>query len=851
MHLLVLLSLSCPGGESECILSYHQYVKVRKDGSLRVREDIRVVASGFDIKRGIYRDFPTRYLGGKYEVGFRVIRVLRNGRPENYFTRSISGGVRLFIGRKDVRLRPGVHTYTIEYETDKQLGIFKDHDELYWNVTGNDWIFRMYEVRAVVELPKGVPKDKIRLKAFTGRYGSKGQDYRAWVDRSGRAHFKTTRPLDPKEGLTIVVGWPKGYVSVPARVKKLLESSCPGGEKRCIRSYVQKVKVRKDGSILVKEELEVVGNIYGGKEGEIRNFPLHTEGRFGVKRKVSLNVKNVLINGRPVKWYVDELKDWMYVLRVKNPPHNPGLHRLSFTYEIDGLITSENGKDVLNWEVADNVTVPIYALKVSFDLPGGVPKKKITVSAERDQNRAEFKKERGDGDVVLATTSPIPSLTDVNVSLSWPKGYISPPFAKRAGGFVRDFGGILSFWLVVLALALFYAVAWFFVGRDPKKGVIMPLFHPPKGLSPAAIRYLYRMDYDAECLTANIISAAVKGMVKIKKGDGRYKLQKLWKDYPTGLIQDERMVVQRLVDKDLGDYDSVNPVFRMLRKYLENNFGRLFRRNEGVLYIGLGVALIALLVLSFFAGMWGNLLSMGMALLFAAFFLGISVAIAFFATGLITSFLKVNEDFIFFSLTAILFVLSMAVFRYVPFGFVKALNFTFLNFILSFFAILLLFLWGRKYLPRFTERGMDLIRQIEGFRQFLLTAEKDRLEALFPEDSLPKIYERFLPYALALDVADTWADRFASYLEAANYRPEWYEGETVTFTDTVRLYSHISSSISSATEPPSSSSGSDSYIPTGGTMTYPESSPPGSRSGFDEDSGYSGGGGGGGGGGGW
>jgi len=161
MYLLTLLSLSCPRGESECILSYSQYIKVRKDGSMLVREDIKVVASGDKIKRGIYRDFPTKYLGGKYVVKFEVKRILRDGRRESYFTRETWDGVRVYIGKKDVYLRPGVYTYTI-----------------------------------------------------------RGQSYRAWVDGRGRAHFKTTRVLEPREGLTIVVGWPKGYVKVPKSVEE-------------------------------------------------------------------------------------------------------------------------------------------------------------------------------------------------------------------------------------------------------------------------------------------------------------------------------------------------------------------------------------------------------------------------------------------------------------------------------------------------------------------------------------------------------------------------------------------------------------------------------------------------------
>jgi len=851
MYLLTLLSLSCPRGESECILSYSQYIKVRKDGSMLVREDIKVVASGDKIKRGIYRDFPTKYLGGKYVVKFEVKRILRDGRRESYFTRETWDGVRVYIGKKDVYLRPGVYTYTIEYETDRQLGFFEEHDELYWNVTGNRWMFRMYEVKAVVELPKGVPKDKIRLKAYTGKYGSRGQSYRAWVDGRGRAHFKTTRVLEPREGLTIVVGWPKGYVKVPKSVEDLIRNSCPGGEKACIREHRQRIKVKKDGSLYVREEMKVVGDVYRGNDGVIREFPVSVKGRFGFERKVRLKVKKVLINGKRVRWEVEELKDWKYNLRVMNPPSNPGVHTLSVDYEIMGLIRPSGDRDVLEWEAVSDGLYTTYNFQVSVDLPRGVPKSKIRANAE--SYKVKFKKLKDDkwGDVAFASLSPIES--DVNLFISWPKGYVSSSF----WGSLMDYGKALIPWSVVILLALFYAAAWFLVGRDPKKGVITPLFHPPKGMSPAAIRYLYKMDYDAQCLAANIISAAVKGAVRIKEEDGRYELE--GGDEDVDLTQDEEIVVKNLKGKDLGSYAYVNPTSTKLKKHLRNTLGKLFKKNYALVYLGAALSYIAVLLLAFFPlGLRKYLLAAGLAFLFIGVVFVIILLLSSYISTLLVTIFNLKEKYMPILSLGITLTLFSAAFIFMRFGFLlKAMtNFYILNLTLVFFAIFLLFLWARRYMPQFSKRAMDIITQIEGFKHFLLTAEKDRLEKLFPKDSLPKIYERYLPYALSLDVADTWADRFASYLESIGYEPTWYvSSSTSTLRTPVRtykrVYNDLSSRISSALEPPSNRGSwtrpsGGSSAPSGGGS----SPPPGSTSGFGEG-GYSGGGGGGGGGGGW
>ena len=137
----------------EKINEYRSEIIVNQDGSLQVSETIRVTAAGNKIKRGIYRDFPTRYQKNaflQFEVPFKVISVKRDGKPEPYHTEQQDNGVRVYIGRKNVRLKPGEYTYEIRYETNFQLGHFDDHDELYWNVTGNGWIFPIERVMATV-----------------------------------------------------------------------------------------------------------------------------------------------------------------------------------------------------------------------------------------------------------------------------------------------------------------------------------------------------------------------------------------------------------------------------------------------------------------------------------------------------------------------------------------------------------------------------------------------------------------------------------------------------------------------------------------------------------------------------
>lgn len=205
----------------ERILSYDAFIRVEPSGAMEVSETISVVCEGDQIKHGIYRDFPTRYedaYGNTVRVAFTVTDVRRDGRIEPWHTEDQLNGVRVYVGDKDTILAPGEYAYVITYLTDRQLGFFDQHDELYWNVTGNGWSFAIEQVRATVELPPGA--SVLSAEAYTGPQGAKGKDFTAGRDDQGRAVFATTRSLNPREGLTIVVTWPKGFVRAPSRTVK-------------------------------------------------------------------------------------------------------------------------------------------------------------------------------------------------------------------------------------------------------------------------------------------------------------------------------------------------------------------------------------------------------------------------------------------------------------------------------------------------------------------------------------------------------------------------------------------------------------------------------------------------------
>lgn len=217
----LLATVATSHAQTERIVQYESKVTVQPDGDLVVTETIQVIAAGEQIHHGIYRDFPQVYQnpdGRRMKTGFKVIRVLRNGEQEDYHLAKRSNGTRVYIGSKSEVVPHGLQIYELTYLTDRQLGFFADHDELYWNVTGNGWLFPISSVVCTVTLPSGATATN--LIAYTGARGARGRDFRASSD-DNTARFYTTQPLPATHGLTIVVEWPKGFVSPPSVLKRL------------------------------------------------------------------------------------------------------------------------------------------------------------------------------------------------------------------------------------------------------------------------------------------------------------------------------------------------------------------------------------------------------------------------------------------------------------------------------------------------------------------------------------------------------------------------------------------------------------------------------------------------------
>lgn len=215
--------------ETDRILLFDSYITVMNSGNMEVVETIRIYNgnggynSGNDeIKRGIRRSFPTKYvnkLGLISKTGFRVKEVLLNGKAELYELRNAANGIDVYIGNSMLMLDRGVFTYRITYETDRQLIFHADKDELYWNVNGTGWGFTCDKASCTIRFPEG--SKVLEQACYTGMQGSTDKACSSGITKTGEVYFQTTGRLNPYEGLTVAVSISKGVLEQPGRFSQL------------------------------------------------------------------------------------------------------------------------------------------------------------------------------------------------------------------------------------------------------------------------------------------------------------------------------------------------------------------------------------------------------------------------------------------------------------------------------------------------------------------------------------------------------------------------------------------------------------------------------------------------------
>jgi len=543
-----------------------------------------------------------------------------------------------------------------------------------------------------------------------------------------------------------------------------------------ITEFNADITVQTNGNIQVVETIAVISEGNAIQRGIYRDFPRYLmDGRHKIEQDVKLI--SVTRNGTPEAFtQTTDGNALRWRLGSANRFLERGPHKYVLTYSVANQIRYQAGTDEFYWNVTgSHWKFPIDSASASVTFPDGVvftDTSGYTGRLGSTEQAVTFSKSRNQ--VKAKTDRPLRARENLSVSISINKGLIDPPSASERSALWWIKNGLLTLLSgSFLAITAFYSHAWNKVGRDPAKGPVFPRYAPPEGYSPAAVGYIYKRHANTQALIAAMMSMATRGEMEIDANKKTTVLSRTGNQQSTA-FEDEALLYASLFprrENQLTLAGKYNSRFTSAKRIFDNYMRKKFGKAYYKPNAGYVIAGFALSILSAI------------------------IAFNMFGSGV----------------TAPAFIVL---------GLLIALNLL--------FAFLM---------PAPTKKGQKIRTQIEGFRLYLKTAEADRINTADIEGKRPpamttELYERFMPYAVALNVEKPWTKYFEKALpiEAKNYQPRGLRGDFINAGSLSRaagrMVDNISSSASSAMPQSRSSSGSG-----GG--------------------GFSGGGGGGGGGGGW
>ncbi|MCP4330842.1 MAG: DUF2207 domain-containing protein [Alphaproteobacteria bacterium] len=601
-----------------------------------------------------------------------------------------------------------------------------------------------------------------------------------------------------------------------------------------ITDFDSTIHILGDGAVAVTERITVIAAGDQIKRGIYREFPTSYRDRYGNNVRINFRVASVDRDGSKEPYHTESAGSGRRVyIGDRDVFLDPGSYTYTIKYVADRQVGFFEEFDELYWNVTgNNWAFPIDHASATVILPSGasiVQSAAYTGALGASGTDFAYRLDTS-GEPVFETTRPLAIGEGLTIAVAWPKGLIAEPdAADRLRYLVRDNLGLAATVGGLILLLAYYFGIWFRVGRGPPSGTIVPLFEPPAGFSAAAVRYTRRMGFDDKTFTAAIIGMAVKGHAEIhEEANHEFRLEKVSAD-ATGLSPGEKAVSRKLFARSKSvvlknkNHKRIRKARKGLESYLDAELQKnLFVRNRRYIVPGiiLTVMIAILVVISSREPLFGVFIIFWLTFWTVGCYFVLSRALAAFRISLGRGI-------------GLLFVAAIFLVGE-GFGLLGLADTTSIPTALCFVALAATNAVFLDIMKAPTLLGRQIMDEIEGFRLYLSVAEKERLDVLHPTDRTPEIYERYLPYALALDVEQAWSEQFSEILDKAvaegSYRPRWYSGPLGHRFDTSTIAGRLGGSFTGAVATASSAPGSSSGSGGGGS---------------------SGGGGGGGGGGGW
>lgn len=573
-----------------------------------------------------------------------------------------------------------------------------------------------------------------------------------------------------------------------------------------ITKYDVEIVVDEHNKYGIKENIDTYFNV--SKHGIVRRIPLYNNiiRQDGTRERNRVLISNVHVNEE----FASSRENNNYVLKIGSADKTiNGKHSYTISYDYDIGLDKNNKYDELYFNIiGTNWDTDISNVTFKITMPKEFDASKLGFSyGEYGESNTDNISYDVDGNVITGSfDGTLLAGEGLNVRMELPEGY----FIRKSVG-----SSLLECWYYVIPIlgVLISYLIWKKYGKDDQV-VDVVSFYPPKNMNSLDVAFAKKGSVNSNDAVSLLVYLASKGYIKIvedKKSKSKFTIQKV-KEYD-GNNKEEELFFRGLFKKvwDSISSDELNESFYLTinsiltKKNSTANRKEIFNSKSSNKRYILFLFMLITSSLSTIIPALGYKLS---DVIFSIIICNLIGIVALIIVGIIydnnctKKGLNSALGFAFF------FVLALAVANFTIIGFEYIYYDTvyLIGFILCMVCTYLIYFFYLIVTKR-TEYGNKVLGEVNGFKKFLETAEKDKLESLVHDD--PSYFYNILPYAYVLGVSDAWIKQFEGIAIAP---PDWYESAD-TF-DYYRFNRSLNRTIHSASRVmnsvPQSSGGSSS-----------------------------------------
>ncbi|AXK60576.1 DUF2207 domain-containing protein [Candidatus Chromulinivorax destructor] len=544
-----------------------------------------------------------------------------------------------------------------------------------------------------------------------------------------------------------------------------------------ITSFKSDIIVHDDATLTVQECIECISENEKIVHGLVREFPTKYYDSYGIKHNVDFNIQSITHNGYLTTYTTERILNGVKIyIGDKNIKIPMGRHTYVITYKTARQLGFFMNHDELYWNVTGcGWRLPIDKAQATVFLPYNILADTISVQAYTgyDGQQGENYDYRIQGNSIdFSTINGLHPFQGLTIVVTFPKGFVKEPsWNQKIYWMLSDNIILLVIGILLLFLLYLLLLAVITLKHKNKPGLVIPLYYPPVDMTPSSIGFMTNMKFNPLLLSADIIDLAVHNFITIT-----YNAPKLFASGTYTLKRKESLDNLRVSTKINTYHLSLLVALfgkkekLIISKEYNPKIAKALKVCQKNIAPHHNAYITTLTVIS-----WRSVLTC-LAL--------VGIVFLFFYDSM-----SLVEDIV----PTIVLMFFFKIFTDGPFKI-------------------------------YTAAGRKKQDAIDGFKQYLMVSEVERINLIgTPPIRTPELYEKYLPYAIALGIEKQWTAQFSSLFKKigkqgeANYMPVWYRGRMFKANHFGSNFTQgFSRAISASSTAPGKASGSNGQGRSGG-----------------------------------